>query len=119
MHKFAALLGLFLASASLNAADAYDLIIRNGSIYDGSGGQPYIGDVAITGDKIAAVGSLIDATAKRELDAKGLAVAPGFINMLSWATESLITDRKLLLDPPRLRENCLCVGFIRGEFAPS
>lgn len=92
MHKFAALLGLFLASTSLNAADAYDLIIRNGTIYDGSGGQPYIGDVAITGDKIAAVGRLIDATAKRELDAKGLAVAPGFINMLSWATESLIHD---------------------------
>ena len=92
MHKFVALLGWFLFSASLNAADAYDLIIRNGTIYDGSGAQPYTGDVAITGDKIAAIGRLTNATARMELDAKDLAVAPGFINMLSWATESLIHD---------------------------
>lgn len=92
MHKLVALLGLFLGSASLNAADAYDLIIRHGTIYDGSGGQPFTGDVAINGDKIAAVGRLTNATARKELDAKGLAVAPGFINMLSWATESLIHD---------------------------
>ena len=93
MHRPVCLLALLLTCASLNAADATcDLIIRNGTIYDGSGKKPFAGDVAIRGDKIAAVGKLKNATAKTELDAKGLAVAPGFINMLSWANESLIED---------------------------
>ncbi|MEW6304507.1 MAG: D-aminoacylase [Verrucomicrobiota bacterium] len=70
----------------------YDLLIRNGRIYDGSGNAPMTGDVAINGDKIAAVGRLTDARGRRTLDAKGLAVSPGFINMLSWATESLLHD---------------------------
>ncbi|HLE37060.1 MAG TPA: D-aminoacylase, partial [Candidatus Acidoferrales bacterium] len=71
----------------------YDLIIRNGTIYDGSGKPPVRGDVAIQGDAIVAVGKLpVGAKAKTEIDADGLAVAPGFINMLSWATESLIYD---------------------------
>jgi N-acyl-D-amino-acid deacylase len=70
----------------------HDLIIRNGTIYDGSGAPPLQGDLAIDGDVIAAVGDLKDATAEREIEARGLAVAPGFINMLSWATETLIAD---------------------------
>src|SRR5256885_2544586 len=70
----------------------YDLLIRNGTIYDGSGGAPVLGDVAINGDRIAVVGKLTDARGKTEIDARGLAVAPGFINMLSWANESLIQD---------------------------
>jgi N-acyl-D-amino-acid deacylase len=70
----------------------YDLIIRNGTIYDGSGNAPSTGDIAIHRDSIAAVGKLTDARGKTEIDAQGLAVAPGFINMLSWATESLIQD---------------------------
>ncbi len=70
----------------------YDILIRNGTIYDGSGGDPFQGDVAITGDQIAAVGDLKDAHAEAMIDAGGLAVAPGFINMLSWSTESLIED---------------------------
>ncbi len=70
----------------------YDVIIRNGTIYDGSGGAPYKGDVAIQGDVIAAVGDVGDAQGKREIDVNGLAVAPGFINMLSWSVESLIED---------------------------
>ena len=74
-----------------DAAD-YDLIIRNGAIYDGSGNTPVVTDVAIKGDTIAAVGKLTDTHGKLEIDAQGLAVAPGFINMLSWATESLIQD---------------------------
>ena len=74
------------------AAEEYDVILRGGTIYDGSGGKPYVGDVAIRGDRIARVGSLGDAQAKAVIDVKGLAVAPGFINMLSWATESLIHD---------------------------
>src|SRR5262245_4674741 len=74
------------------AAADYDLLIRNGTIYDGSGNAPIVGDVAVNGDTIAAVGKLAEAHGKTELDARGLAVAPGFINMLSWANESLIQD---------------------------
>lgn len=70
----------------------YDTIIRNGMIYDGNGGEPYKGDIGIKNDTIAFIGDLSGAAAKNEVDAKGNAVAPGFINMLSWATESLIED---------------------------
>ncbi|MGH7599468.1 MAG: N-acyl-D-amino-acid deacylase family protein, partial [bacterium] len=70
----------------------YDLIIRNGTIYDGSGAAPIIGAVAINADTIAAIGKLDNARGKQEVDAKGMAIAPGFINMLSWATISLIED---------------------------
>jgi N-acyl-D-amino-acid deacylase len=70
----------------------YDTIIRNGMIYDGNGGEPYKGDIGINADTIAFIGDLSKATAKNEMDAKGNAVAPGFINMLSWATETLIED---------------------------
>ncbi|HVS31271.1 MAG TPA: D-aminoacylase [Thermoanaerobaculia bacterium] len=69
----------------------YDVVIRNGLVYDGSGGQPLRGDVAISGDAIAAVG-LVTGKGKNEIDAGGQAVSPGFINMLSWAVESLIVD---------------------------
>lgn len=95
-----ALLALALAACSTNpVADApatvehYDLLVRNGTVYDGSGAAPLRVDVAVRGDRIAALlppGS--DATADRVLDAGGDAVAPGFINVLSWATESLIVD---------------------------
>jgi N-acyl-D-amino-acid deacylase len=83
------LLGFF---SELGVCAEYDLIIRNGLIYDGSGKPPTQGDIAINGDKIAALGQLEGSHGKRELNAGGLAVAPGFINMLSWATESLIED---------------------------
>jgi N-acyl-D-amino-acid deacylase len=87
------LAGLLLGSCSTIAAPpAYDLIIRNGAIVDGSGGAPFLGDVAIKGERIVAVAPAIDGTASRTIDASGLTVAPGFINMLSWADESLIED---------------------------
>jgi N-acyl-D-amino-acid deacylase len=71
----------------------YDLIIRNGTVYDGSGAAAYVGDLAVAGDSIAAVGPLGNRVRGRiEIDASRLAVAPGFINMLSWANESLIAD---------------------------
>jgi N-acyl-D-amino-acid deacylase len=70
----------------------YDVVIRNGTLYDGSGGEPFAGDVAIDGDSIVALGDIGPATGRTEIDAAGLAVSPGFINMLSWATESLIED---------------------------
>jgi len=68
------------------------LAIRNGTIYDGSGAPPVVGDVIVEGDAIAAVASKTRLAADVELDASGLAIAPGFINMLSWANESLIED---------------------------
>ncbi|MDP8994428.1 MAG: amidohydrolase family protein, partial [Pseudomonadota bacterium] len=80
------------ACATAPDAAAYDLVIRGGTVYDGSGGAPFRGDVAIEGDRIAYVGPRAPARGAREIDARGLAVAPGFINMLSWATESLIED---------------------------
>lgn len=70
----------------------YDLLIRNGEIYDGSGGAPFRGDIAVNGDTIAAIGNLSTARGRMEVDAQGLAVAPGFINMMCWANESLIAD---------------------------
>ena len=98
MRKTAPILGLTSALATAffftqnTMAANYDLLIRNGTIYDGSGRAPVVGDVAINGDRIEAVGKLSDARGKTEIDAEGLAVAPGFINMLSWANESLIQD---------------------------
>ncbi len=73
------------------SAITYDLLIRNGIVYDGSGSPPFVGDVAINGDAIAAVGSL-NANARSVMDVSGLAVAPGFINMLSHAQHALIVD---------------------------
>jgi N-acyl-D-amino-acid deacylase len=90
----AAILIIILTFVSCTAVREYDLIFRNGTIYDGSGGEPFVGDVAVNGDTIVLVsrGPLTDARGKREIDAAGLAVAPGFINMLSWANESLLAD---------------------------
>lgn len=73
------------------AEPAYDVVIRGGTLYDGSGGAPVIGDVAVRGDRIVAVGK-VEGKGRKEIEARGMAVAPGFINMLSWATESLIAD---------------------------
>ncbi len=82
------------ASLLLIAACApdYDTIVRGGTVYDGSGNAPVVADVAIDADTIAAIGDLSANTATVEVDATGMAVSPGFINMLSWATVSLIED---------------------------
>ncbi len=71
----------------------YDIIVRGGTIYDGSGAPGYQGDLAVSADKVAAVGELpAGATAELEIDAAGMAVSPGFVNLMSWANESLIED---------------------------
>ncbi|HVU11456.1 MAG TPA: D-aminoacylase [Phototrophicaceae bacterium] len=70
----------------------FDLVLHNGTLYDGSGSLPYQGDLAIQGDQIAALGAPNSLNGKVEIDVSGLAVAPGFINMLSWSVESLIED---------------------------
>ncbi len=75
-----------------NAPQSYDILIKNGNIADGSGQKIYLGDIGINADTIAAMGTLENARGIQEIDASGLTVAPGFINMLSWANESLIED---------------------------
>jgi N-acyl-D-amino-acid deacylase len=75
-----------------------DLLIRGGVVYDGRGGPPAEGGVAIVGDSIAAVGDLEGWHGREEIDANGLALAPGFVNMLSWATESLLEDGRAQSD---------------------
>jgi N-acyl-D-amino-acid deacylase len=83
---------LALALLAACSSPHYDTIIRNGKIYDGNGGEPMMADIGINADTIAFIGDLKNAEADEEIDARGLAVAPGFINMLSWANESLIED---------------------------
>ena len=81
--------------ASANAGN-YDLIIRNGHVVDGTGNPWFAADVAIGGDRIAAIGDLREAHAKREIDAKGRIVAPGFIDMLGQSEVSLLLDNRSL-----------------------
>jgi N-acyl-D-amino-acid deacylase len=81
-----------LADPHRPADEAFDVLVRGGTVYDGTGQAPRAADLGIRGDTIVAVGDLKDATAKTVIDAKGLAVAPGFINMLSWSNESLLAD---------------------------
>jgi len=75
-----------------SAPEQYDVLVKNGQILDGSGSPSFKGDVGIKADTIAEIGNLKNASGKIEINAEGLAVAPGFINMLSWAVESLIED---------------------------
>jgi len=92
------LLSIFLAVTFFAGCTKYDTIIRNGNIYDGTGGKPYPADLAIQGDKIVKIAPSIPERGKEEIDANNMAVSPGFINMLSWATTSLIADGRSLSD---------------------
>src|SRR5687768_3694788 len=86
---------VFLLLPLLAACDRepeYDVLVRGGTIFDGTGGAGYAGEVAIRGDRIAYVGPKAPGKARREIDATDQAVAPGFINMLSWSTETLLVD---------------------------
>ncbi|MET0338383.1 MAG: D-aminoacylase [Caulobacter sp.] len=99
--RFATLTALTVSAllcASALAAPAYDLVIRDGSVIDGSGAAVFTGDVAVKGERIVYVGPKAPGSGAKEIDAKGLAVSPGFINMLSWATDSLIADGRGLSD---------------------
>src|SRR5437762_1950074 len=86
----AAVASLAFSGAAPAPAPQYDVLIGQGTIYDGSGSAPFVGDVAIKGDRVVYVGPRAPGTAARLIDASGKAVSPGFINMLSWATESLL-----------------------------
>jgi N-acyl-D-amino-acid deacylase len=92
-----AVTALFATSAAPVRA-TYSVLIHGGTIYDGSGGAPYVGDVALKGDRIVYVGPHAPGRATRVIDARGKAVSPGFINMLSWAVESLIADGRGMSD---------------------
>ena len=81
-----------LIGLSCGSQAEFDVVIRGGTVYDGSGDIPFVADVAINADTVAAIGDLSTASGLTEIDAAGLAVAPGFINMLSWATNTLIED---------------------------
>jgi N-acyl-D-amino-acid deacylase len=100
---FAVVLGVSVAliagcSKPEPQAQAADLIIRNGMIYDGRGGEPYEGDLAVKDGKVAAIGDVSAYASESVVDAKGLAIAPGFINTLSWAGEALIHDGRGMSD---------------------
>ena len=91
MYRFVALLPFVIIGACTSAPE-HDLIIRHGTIVDGTGKQAYVGDLAVDDDQITAVGDLGEARGALEVDATNLIVAPGFINMLSWAGDRLIED---------------------------
>ena len=97
-HIFLFFLLALIGACSDNSKKDYDLIIRNGLIYDGSGNAPISSDIGINGHFISLVGDLSNSTAENEINAEGMAVAPGFINMLSWATQPLIIDGRAMSD---------------------
>ncbi|WP_277979106.1 N-acyl-D-amino-acid deacylase family protein [Sphingomonas phyllosphaerae] len=101
MKRLLPLAALLLAPLPLAGATApprYDVVIRGGTIYDGTGGAPFVGDVAIAGDRIAAIAPRIAGRGATELDARGKAVSPGFVNMLAHPEESLLVDGRALSD---------------------
>ncbi len=89
---------VLLLAAERGSPAEYDVVLRGGTIYDGSGKAPFVGDVAIHGDVVAAIGDLSSARGKTEFRVAGLAVAPGFINMMCWGNESLIEDGRAQSD---------------------
>jgi N-acyl-D-amino-acid deacylase len=119
--RLLAAVGLILSSCvSARTVPAYDTVIRSGTIYDGSGGAPYTGDVAVKGDRIAAIAPRIPGKGRVEVDARGLAVAPGFINMLSWAAEPLIRDGKAQSDVRQgVTLEVMGEGWSMGPFSPA
>lgn len=98
MRLLKALLPLLLIISGCSTPVVYDVLIRNGNIADGTGTDIFRGDIGIMSDSIAAIGDLKKAVGTTEIDAAGMTVAPGFINMLSWSVESLIEDGRSLGD---------------------
>jgi N-acyl-D-amino-acid deacylase len=99
MKSILFLLPLFcFLSCSTQPKQQFELLIKNGMIYDGSGTKPYLADLGINLDTIASIGNLSNAIGKEEIEAKGMAISPGFINMLSWADGSLLKDGRSMSD---------------------
>ncbi len=113
IHLFIVAAFIFSPAPLYSAGEPnFDTIIRSGLIYDGSGGEPFRADIGIRDDRIAALGDLGAASAGTVIDAHGLAVAPGFINMLSWSTASLIVDGR---SQSELRQGVTTEIFGEGE----
>ncbi len=116
MKKQIAILLVVLSTIiSCQQKTSYDTIIRNGLVYDGNGGEPFKADIAIQNDSISFIGDLSNATAKNEVDAKGLAVAPGFINMMGHSEESLFQDGRAQSD---IRQGVTTEIFGESSFGP-
>src|SRR6266481_9173633 len=98
LSSFACSAALAQPPAAGAEAGHYDVLISGGTVYDGSGGAPFVGDVAIKGDRLAYVGPHAPGSARERIDAHGKAVAPGFINMLAHPEESLLVDGRALSD---------------------
>src|SRR6478672_4552533 len=90
------LVAVALVSGSCAATPQYDVVIRHGTVYDGTGAAGVVEDVALQGDRVAAVGALGGARGRTDVDASGLAVAPGFIDMLNHSETSLLADGRSL-----------------------
>ena len=97
MRVLTSLIALFVVACSSSGPD-FDLVLRGGTVYDGLGGEGYVADVGVRGERVAEIGDLSGSDATLDIDATGLAVAPGFINMLSWANQSLIEDGRAMSD---------------------
>jgi N-acyl-D-amino-acid deacylase len=105
-------LGLAACQVTSQKTSEYDLIIRHGIVYDGSGAPQRQADVGVRGQRVAAIGDLARAHAVTEVDANGLAVAPGFVNMLSWAPDSLYLDGRSSSD---IRQGVMLEVFGEGD----
>jgi N-acyl-D-amino-acid deacylase len=92
IRRFSSVISLLVLAACATQEPEFDVLIRNGRVVNGTGAPAVIASVAVKGDRVVAVGPLPDATARETIDASGLVVAPGFINMLSWADEPLLVD---------------------------
>lgn len=114
MKKYIAILIVASFSASCKK-QSFDVVIRGGTVYDGSGKSGVVADIGINADTIAFIGNLSDAIGKKEIDAKGLAVAPGFINMLSHAEGSLLFDGNSQSD---IRQGVTLEVFGEGSMGP-
>ena len=116
MKKYIVVLFAFAtAMISCQQKTNYDTIIRNGLVYDGNGGEPYKADIALQNDSIAFIGDLSKESAKNEVDAKGLVVAPGFINMMGHSEESLFQDGRAQSD---IRQGVTTEIFGETSFGP-
>lgn len=115
MRNASLLVTLALIISACNQSHQCDTIIRNGTIYDGNGGKPFKGDIAINADTIAFIGDLKNAHAKNEIDANGKAVAPGFINMMGHSEETLFQDGRAQSD---IRQGVTTEIFTESSFGP-
>jgi N-acyl-D-amino-acid deacylase len=116
LHNVLVLIAVLLSSGScLAQTQSFDVLIKGGTVYDGVGGEPRHLDVAMRGDRIVEIGTLTKARANTVVDATGLAVAPGFINMLSHSEASLIADGRSMSE---LRQGVTTQIFGEGSMGP-